>query len=80
MELAVVLFFLMDILGFLPEPNTNGGRQLLCYSEAKHEQWKERKGSSNELNAKPKEDRKLTLNSVILKTPSPLQVPVDFLL
>jgi hypothetical protein len=28
-ELAVVLFFLVDILGFLLEPNTNGGRQLL---------------------------------------------------
>jgi hypothetical protein len=28
-ELAVVLFFLVDILGLLLEPNTNGGRQLL---------------------------------------------------
>jgi hypothetical protein len=33
-ELAVVLFFLADILGFLHELNTNGGRQLLCSSEA----------------------------------------------
>jgi hypothetical protein len=38
LELAVVLFFLADILGFLLEPNTNGGRPLLCYSEAKHKQ------------------------------------------
>jgi hypothetical protein len=28
-ELAVVFFFLVDILGLLLEPNTNGGRQLL---------------------------------------------------
>jgi hypothetical protein len=28
-ELTVVLFFLVDILGFLLEPNTHGGRQLL---------------------------------------------------
>jgi hypothetical protein len=28
-ELAVVLFFLVDILGLMLEPNTNGGRQLL---------------------------------------------------
>jgi hypothetical protein len=28
-ELAVVLFFLVDILGLILEPNTNGGRQLL---------------------------------------------------
>jgi hypothetical protein len=28
-ELAVVLFFLVDILGLLLEPSTNGGRQLL---------------------------------------------------
>jgi hypothetical protein len=34
LELVVVLFFLVDILGFLLEPNTNGERQLLCYSEA----------------------------------------------
>jgi hypothetical protein len=29
LELTVVLFFLVDILGFQLEPNTNGGRQLL---------------------------------------------------
>jgi hypothetical protein len=34
LELAVVLFFLVNILGFLLEPNTNGGRQLLCYAKA----------------------------------------------
>jgi hypothetical protein len=28
-ELTVVLFFLVDILGLILEPNTNGGRQLL---------------------------------------------------
>jgi hypothetical protein len=28
-ELAVVLIFLVDILGLILEPNTNGGRQLL---------------------------------------------------
>jgi hypothetical protein len=28
-ELAVVLFFLVDILGLILEPNTNGGLQLL---------------------------------------------------
>jgi hypothetical protein len=28
-ELTVVLFFLVDILGFQLEPNTNGGLQLL---------------------------------------------------
>jgi hypothetical protein len=28
-ELAVVLFFLVDILGLILEPNTNGGRHLL---------------------------------------------------
>jgi hypothetical protein len=33
-ELAVVLFFLVDILGFFLEPNTNGGRQLLWGREA----------------------------------------------
>jgi hypothetical protein len=33
-ELAVVLFFLVDILGLLLEPSTNGGRQLLWGSEA----------------------------------------------
>jgi hypothetical protein len=33
-ELAVVLFFLLDILGFFLMPNTNGGRQLLWDSEA----------------------------------------------
>jgi hypothetical protein len=38
LELAVVLFFLAEILGFLLEPNTNGGRQLLCSSEPTHEQ------------------------------------------
>jgi hypothetical protein len=34
LELVVVLFFLVDILGFLLKPNTNGEHQLLCYSEA----------------------------------------------
>jgi hypothetical protein len=33
-ELAVVLFFLVDILGFYLEPNTSGGRQLLWGTEA----------------------------------------------
>jgi hypothetical protein len=33
-ELAVVLFFLVEILGFFLKPNTNGGRQLLCGSKA----------------------------------------------
>jgi hypothetical protein len=33
-EIAVVLFFLVDILGFFLMPNTNGGRQLLWRSEA----------------------------------------------
>jgi hypothetical protein len=28
-ELTVVLFFLVDLLGLILEPNTNGGRQLL---------------------------------------------------
>jgi hypothetical protein len=28
-ELTVLLFFLVDILGLILEPNTNGGRQLL---------------------------------------------------
>jgi hypothetical protein len=42
--LTVVLFFLVDILGFQLEPNTNGGRQLLWCSEATpHEQWKKTK-------------------------------------
>jgi hypothetical protein len=33
-ELAVVLFFLVDILGLLLEPSTNGGRQLLWDSRS----------------------------------------------
>jgi hypothetical protein len=33
-ELAVVLFFLVDILGLLLKPSTNGGHQLLWGSEA----------------------------------------------
>jgi hypothetical protein len=28
-ELTVILFFLVDILGLILEPNTSGGRQLL---------------------------------------------------
>jgi hypothetical protein len=33
-ELAAVLFFLVDILGLLLEPSTNGERQLLWGSKA----------------------------------------------
>jgi hypothetical protein len=44
LELAVVLFFLVNILGFLLEPNTNGGRQLLCYAKALTQTRKGMKG------------------------------------
>jgi hypothetical protein len=44
LELAVVLFFLVDILGFLLEPNMNGGLQLLCYAKALTQTMKGMKG------------------------------------
>jgi hypothetical protein len=69
LELAVVLFFLVDILGFLLEPNTNGGRQLLCYSEGIHtnNEGKQR-AQDHKHNLIPKEDQKISLNRVILKS------------
>jgi hypothetical protein len=82
MELAVVLFFHVDILGFLLEPNTNGGRQLLWCSEATpHEQWKKTEDSKTQtqMNTR-KKNQKSFLNSEFLKSPSPLQVPVGLLL
>jgi hypothetical protein len=44
LELTMVLFFLVDILGFLLEQNTNGGCQLLCYAKALTQRMKEMKG------------------------------------
>jgi hypothetical protein len=45
-ELAVVVFFLVDILGLLLEPSTNGGRQLLWVSRSYRAQTMKSKESS----------------------------------
>jgi hypothetical protein len=82
MELAVVLLFLVDILGFLLEPNTKYGQQFLWCSEAiPHKQWKKTKDSKalTQMDMQM-ENRKLFLNSEFLKSQSPLQVSVDLLL
>jgi hypothetical protein len=51
-ELAVVLFFLVDILGLLLEPSKNGGRQLLWDSKATFSQKMKEKLKAQE--TKPK--------------------------
>jgi hypothetical protein len=74
-ELAVVLFFLVDILGLILDPNTNGGRQLL---------WRQPKLPRTNNEGKPKlknqnqnsgqrTTKSSFLNSIFLKSRSPLQ-------
>jgi hypothetical protein len=59
-ELAVVLFFLVDILGLLLEPNTNGGRQLLwAIAEAtEHKQCEGTKAQESKPEYKTKDNQK----------------------
>jgi hypothetical protein len=61
-ELVVVLFFLVDILSFLHEPNTNGGRQLLWGSELTFTN-NERKLKAQEPKPKLKHKKKKTKSS-----------------
>jgi hypothetical protein len=75
-ELAVVLFFHVVILGLLLEPNTNGGRQLLW-------RWPKLPCTNNEIkqnlknqnqNTKQRIAKSSFLNSRFLKSRSLLQV------
>jgi hypothetical protein len=79
--LAVVLFFLVDILGLLLEPSTNGGRQLLWDSRSYRAQTMKCKKLKNQnQNTKPKTTKSSFLNSRFLKSRPPLQVSVCLLL
>jgi hypothetical protein len=83
-ELVVVLFFLVDILGLLLKPSTNGGHQLLWDSEATFSQTMKEKLKAQETkpnsNCTQKKTNALLFNSEFLKSQSPLQVSVRLLL
>jgi hypothetical protein len=71
-ELTVVLLFLVDILGFLLEPSTNGGRQLLgAIAEAtEHQTMKGNKSSRTRTKTKTQDKgqpKGSLLNNGILK-------------
>jgi hypothetical protein len=72
-ELTVVLFFLVDILGLILEPNTNGGRQLLWGKpQPSHTNNKRRQKLLNQnQNAEQRRDKGFLLHSRFLKSRSP---------